>query len=259
MNSHHRTLPAFLLATLALIASLTLTACSGSGDTGEVEAQRAECANPTMDLMETELATWATADPHIAVDQPKMWANWRIKANQFDPCAPLSWVVLEAVTEPVDAPYDPMAWESAVEYLLLFQGEHLVLSDRPVALAEVSEVTPQSDGTLTVDAKLSGPEYYSDWTPITLTYTDQGLSPESLAEHPELDQFWYLDFTVQAPPTESGIVPKGNAHYKPWDQEFPVGKQDVVVGVPVGASERRSDRVFPTGWLLHVQRPTWKH
>lgn len=229
--------PVASLGMVAALLSLTLVACSaGQGSDPTATDPDATTATPAPDAgCELDLASTAFG-PYTALNQiptiaaegtepnDQFWAGYplyqfTIEDNQFDPCAELSWVQLSGTTfsdgsEPADAS----------DAVVFFHRDQLLTDPLPVQVAANLRVERLAENQLEVTFghyAAPGQAVTQELRSIELTWDN---------DEPVLDDAaWYteysaahtrLDLTSPPPGSDAPVLPLGNAHNSPFQEEF---------------------------------------
>lgn len=180
------------------------------------------CANPTLDLMSTAFGAWL-GPQIIATDaEPRVSYSFNVRENQFDPCASLSWVSLDGVNGSPDV--DPGSAE--VYTVVFFAGEGLITSPSALQFPGPPTVTRISGDQLRVIYRNGGDH------PVIHQLEGSRLHGEEQLPA-DLRAGTRLDFTRAGPPSSGAPRPFGNARYRPWDHDRPLGRW---YSVPMGES-----------------------
>lgn len=225
------------LGMVAALLSLTLVACS----TGQVSHPAATTPEATtaapapnagcdFDLASTAFGPYTALNqiPTISAEgtEPtdQFWAGYplyqfTIADNQFDPCADLSWIRLSGTTlangsEPADA-------SGAV---VIFHRDRMLTDPLPVQVAANLQVERLAENHLEITFghyAAPGQAVTQELRSIDLTWDDDELQLD--------DDAWYteystartrLDLTSPPPGSDAPVLPLGNAHSSPFQEEF---------------------------------------
>ncbi|MDO5031238.1 hypothetical protein [Corynebacterium sp.] len=186
---------------------------------GNVTKDRAqapqECADPFMDLGNTYAGYYlmqmkAPLAGDVSSDFP--FASLKMTKNRFDPCAELSYVVVDV------GDYDEDGFVKQGQAVLFFAGTEYL--DAGFDGDEV-KVAPSVD-----DVSIEGETATVTYGDITVDYTRDGTFVEPSEEIDEVDSDVqggtdvYLDLGKSLPGSDGGRrVGFGNARVKPWDEE----------------------------------------
>ncbi|MCS4532376.1 hypothetical protein N7326_07225 [Corynebacterium sp. ES2794-CONJ1] len=196
--------------------ALILTACS-SPDQGMNSAESTPgCPYSTLDLAETALGVWL---PHKIIrtsDTDNQVFEFRVRDNHFDPCQPLSWVVLEGNlnNENLSQP------GSRRESMLLFSHDKLI-TDAPYFLAQNLSDIHSETGLISATV---------DGSTIRYRLLNSGVDLEGDLQSTPL----HLDFTTAPPADITPASLRGNAHHKVISAQADMAK---VLGIPMGEHE----------------------
>ncbi|CAM4039617.1 LppP/LprE family lipoprotein [Corynebacterium frankenforstense] len=180
-----------------------------------------QCEEYNLDLMETALGYWLQTGAVFTNRRDVSWLDTEIRSNQFDPCAPLSWVTLHLETERLEP----------IETVVFFHGPDLVTDPGPLTASKVVNVTRKGADAVSVGVKGGT----SVDTPTTMV--DYRLEGDKLVESgwEGDDAYPRLDFDRQAVPRDSVVGYLGNARNPAYDYKVDWNGYDAVdVRVPVG-------------------------
>lgn len=218
------------------VTALLLSGCEFSFDGGAISADKNKCAEFELDLAETELGLWLHSG-RISTGTGDA-VSFRIKENQFDPCAELSWVSIETIAHDKNA-FPELNWDTANVAVLFFHYDHLISNASVYAAPKL--------GAVTVDNKTISVEYFQSRDGDAFQVIESKLKGETL-EQQEPMRLRILPLTLEfhksPPPTESTLGLYGNAKYQPWDEVLELdGYNSPVVSVPMG--DRQITCSFP--------------
>jgi hypothetical protein len=187
----------------------------GPATTFEINAPPVTCENQTMDLTSTAFGAWLGAQI-IPTDQPGTSFYFTVKDNQFNPCAELSWVTLEGPNG--NRSQDSGTGDNSVDTVVFFTRGELIRDPAPIQFADVTSVERVDANQLTLT-------YLNDWEhSVSYSVVDGGLHGEAQLPTAQRDNI-RLDLHRAGPPAAGAPRPFGNANYRPWDHEKPVGRQ----------------------------------
>ncbi|QGU04483.1 LppP/LprE family lipoprotein [Corynebacterium comes] len=179
-----------------------------------------QCENQNLDLMETAFGAWLGSQI-IPTDQPGTSYYFTVADNQFNPCSDLSWVMLSGTNG--NAGQDDGNGNGLVHALVFFTGEDLFTDPAPRQFKEAASVERIDDRSITVTYRRTA-ESVTEEHPVDYRLDDGRLLGEERLPAEQRDNV-RLDLTRVGPPTEDPPRLFGNANYRPWDQEFPMGRQ----------------------------------
>lgn len=226
---------------IATLLSLALVACSGntavpdSATTAPANADPATATGAPDDGCELDLASTAFG-PYTALNQiptiaaegaehnEQFWSGYpmfqfTIEDNQFDPCAELSWIRLSGTTLA-----DGSEARDASGAVVFFHRDQLLTDPLPVQVAANPEVQRLADDQLEVTFghyAAPGEAVTQELRSIQLTWEDDQLTLDAAA--------WYADYSATrtrldlgSPPpgSDAPVLPLGNVHQAPFDEEF---------------------------------------
>lgn len=179
------------------------------------------CENAELDLVETRLGYWLNP---ATVTVPNYNGrtgilNFRVTKNEFDPCAPLSHVVVRGRLD------DGLE----IETVLFFAKDHFLPQQKARFVYEVVGV--DVSGTTAMVNHYSAPndKGFGNVSQAKITLDGDTVTD---SKYDEWD--FYLDFTRDAPPTEGGgAIPRGNKNFRPWDHEIEGDYTGNFYGVPI--------------------------
>ena len=180
----------------------------------------AECGSPHLDLMSTPLGAWLGSQI-IPTDQPGTSYYFSVADNQFDPCVELSWVTLSGTNG--NAGQDDGNGSRFVHAVVFFAGEELITEPAPRQFNGTAAVERIDARSITVTHRDTD-ERGTETAPITYTLAEGQLLGEGQLPPDRRDNV-RLDLTRAGPPAEGAPRPYGNANYRPWDEERPMGRQ----------------------------------
>ncbi|MBC2680890.1 LppP/LprE family lipoprotein [Corynebacterium anserum] len=199
---------------IASSLSLVLAAFSTTGCTGENHEDSAHSVSPTADSLASQtskhsaepaesltekttqspstkpecttetLATSGLPSGSIPSEHETPY-TYKIKENKFDPCADLSFVLLEGVFA---APSDTAAWESPMSTVVFFHQGKVIYDPSPDVYARVTEITPRGNDSFTIKLKAPGPALMSPWEDggsVTASWIGNGLKVDKSALNPK--------------------------------------------------------------------------
>lgn len=157
-----------------------------------------ECTNADLDLFETQFGLYLIDEILPIKGEKNSYWHFRVKDNQFDPCAELSWVVLSGK-------------DGSGETVVFFHKENMISFQEPVVESSVA-VSREVGGKLRVGA-------------TTYTLDDGTLS---VVNGPRGK---VLTTAVALPAGEIYKQYYGNVRKNKWDRELPLG---AVSKIPIG-------------------------
>ena len=179
-----------------------------------------QCEEYNLDLMETELGYWLQSG-RLWVDRPRRGLSAEILSNQFDPCAPLSWVTVHLESDRLEP----------IETVVFFHGPDLVTDPAPLTGSKVMDVTREGADAVSVGVK-GGTS--SDAPTTTVDYRLEGDKLVESAWDGD-DAYPRIDFDRQVTPGEARIGYLGNARNAAYDYRIDWdGRGTYGVRVPVG-------------------------
>lgn len=110
----------------------TLTACAGGGTYEVMPEAKAgtDCSEPLLDLSSTRLG-YHLQQQRVATDYSSTWFHFTVADNQFDPCKPLSWVVLEGENSDVNGQQGGTG-SSAAQAVVFLHYDQMITEPAPM-------------------------------------------------------------------------------------------------------------------------------
>ncbi len=231
----------------SVIAAITIIGFICAGEIRPVMAQvsaksssntTASCMNPKLDLMETALGLWLSGSQFPIKDQDSahFWVT-EIVDNHFDPCANLSWVILQGAERDQDFYYGQTNQEVVVETVLFFHQEELITAIDLVGGPKVNNVKIKNNkATVTFGLGNS-----STTRNIQYTFTGDSMVRKTTSLPNRLSSV-NIDFN-RKPLGHDGIGrPLGNVNFKPADEVY---TEDILATVNMGNSVLLCDFSLP--------------
>ncbi len=231
-----RKLSSVLFATLTSLA-LLLAGCNDSNDQTASSGQNLEnCAEPDLDLMETELGLWLVMKKIPVKNNGTVFYKdkdilFYISTidNKFDPCAELSWVTLRGVEQDSDH-FSQAAFESSTDTIVFFHKDQLITDMNFLRSYQVTDVQIAGDNVAVTYEEIAYPRVDEGPTQtINYTFTGTAMKQETVAE---IDvRPIKLDFNRFGPPGDAIATPLGNKYHHPVSVTY---DENVLADVPMG-------------------------
>lgn len=209
----------------------TLTACAGGGTYEVMPEAKAgtDCSEPLLDLSSTRLG-YHMQQQRVATDYSSTWFHFTVADNQFDPCKPLSWVVLEGENSDVNGQQGGTG-SSAAQAVVFFHYDQMITEPASMQFHDAT-VERTGDDSAHVDYGFVGGATAGGVTDrITVDYSmseDGHLRGEHLI--PDFVDGLRLNFNQALPPGTATVSPYGNALFTPWDYQLEGGMARVPLG-----------------------------
>lgn len=206
------------LAAAVAIAGLILAGCAQQQETSSKPQE--VCKNPQLDLKETDLGVHLASGQRVPLIKDgqktqELYYFVDVKENEFDPCAPLSYVKFQGGRGDLN---NANLGIGPTETVIFFHYGKMIPNQEPRFYYEISDVN-LADKTIKIGAERKENSFeIARYEQLPLE-----ISSESV-KHPEIHTShgdYKLDLKRSNPPSDMGNdLPMGNANFKSWDEKL---------------------------------------